>query len=325
MTDLPSCFVLRGAGDDFTMETRKDREDWLAARLTGIGGSEAPALWSREIAKAGRKTYDSPVSIYQKKIAARPDDEADEKKWLRVGQLIEPVIAELYEEETGDKTLNLGPTTVLRSVAHPWMMCSLDRVINRQAASGPGVLECKNRGVRDSRAWDDAAPLEVQIQIQHQLAVTGWTWGVAAALIGGNTPRFVEVARDDRFIAVHVERCRLLWECVTSRTLPEVDGHEATRDALSLLFSDVTGETAALPDPLRSWADVMEQAEEDIKRLEAVKEEAGNRLRAAIGENAVGRFADGTRYSWKTVKAAGYSVGPREYRQLRKMRKESEK
>ena len=69
---------------------------------------------------------------------------------------------------------------------------TLDRIIaapgpNDEGVAGPGVLELKNVDWIAHRAqWGTEPPAHILVQLQAQLAATGFGWGAVAALVGGN-------------------------------------------------------------------------------------------------------------------------------------------
>lgn len=54
---------------------------------------------------------------------------------------------------------------------HPWMLANLDREVI--ACPDGQIPECKTAGYRGERLWRDGVSEYVQLQVMHQLAVTG--------------------------------------------------------------------------------------------------------------------------------------------------------
>jgi len=90
---------------------------------------------------------------------------------------------------------------------------------------GPGLLEIKNVDARQyQRKWlDDEAPAHIELQIQHQLLVSGMQWGVVAALVGGNEAQIIR--RDvDHDIGRAIEaKVAAFWESVDGAVPPPID------------------------------------------------------------------------------------------------------
>lgn len=93
------------------------REEWLALRRRGIGGSDVAAI-------LGLSKWHSPLDVYRDKIgegADQPDSPAME--W---GRRLEPVIREKYAEATGLAVEK--PDLMLISGDHPYMVADLDGI-----------------------------------------------------------------------------------------------------------------------------------------------------------------------------------------------------
>ena len=111
------------------------------------------------------------------------------------------------------------------------MLANLDRIVE-----GGGVLEIKTAGLRSQRQWEEGVPLAYQIQVLHQLAVTGKAWADVAVLIGGQEFRIYRIDRDEDRIAQLVAMEKTFWDHVEHETAPEVDGSESCNKALALLY-----------------------------------------------------------------------------------------
>lgn len=297
--------AMSGEGETFTVEQHATREEWLAARMSGIGGSDAPCIWTQEITAAGGRTFGSPMTVYESKRGLRADDDSDAKA-LRRGQRAEQFIREEYSDETGRDVYFPGPFVLLRSIAHPFMSVSLDGWMRDTVPDAskegfyelPGILECKRRGA--TLSWSNGIPLAIQAQIQHGLSVTGWMWGSAAVWLAFGAFQWGDVERREAWIAEHVERCRALWECVKAGTPPESDGHPETGAALLRLFPTDDGETVDLDDDAGRWAANWLEAREEMAGAEEAKRRYENKLRRVIGSASFGKLPDGRVLSLKT-------------------------
>ncbi len=65
----------------------------------------------------------------------------------------------------------------------PWMLANIDREVIGD--SNVQILECKTAGIHGAKLWKESVPEYVQLQIHHQLAVTGMSSADVAVLIGG--------------------------------------------------------------------------------------------------------------------------------------------
>ena len=110
------------------------REEWLAQRQTGIGGSDAGAI-------LGMNKWKSAYALWAEKTGIL--NKADEDScYLRDGRMLEDSVARLFSEETGMRVQKSS-----FSYEHPeysWMKANIDRWIK----PGKIGLEIKTMDVR---------------------------------------------------------------------------------------------------------------------------------------------------------------------------------
>lgn len=214
--------------------TEGDKAAWLAERAGGVGASESAAI-------LGLNRWESPLAVYLRKTGDLPP--ASESPKMRIGKLMEPVIAALYREETGREPLSLQ--RFVRSSGHPWMTATLDCV-----CEDGRVVEFKNVGPTQAGEWGESGTDEVPamylIQATHQMVCAGTDVADVAALIAGNDFRTYTVPRDDRVAGRIVEATGEFMERVRRREPPPVD---PDRDGplLSRLWPDARGEVELGP------------------------------------------------------------------------------
>lgn len=286
----------------------KERADWLSERRRYIGASEVAAI-------LGLSPYDSPYSLWAKKTGLAPDD--DEPEWIKWGVLIEPLICDEYARETGRQVIDHGRHAFRVSATCPHLGATLDREVI-DPVRGHGVLEAKNVAAWKQGDWEDGAPLLYQIQIQAQLETTGYQWGSAAALVGGNVFRWCDVERDDAFIEMMRRKVAEFWKLVETNTPPPIDGSESTAEALRRLYPKDSGKTVALDGEAMSWRDEIESADLEIKAATERKSLAKNKIIAAIGDATFGVLPDGEKFSFKTTTRKESVTKASTYRTLRR-------
>jgi putative phage-type endonuclease len=291
--------------------TYPDRAAWLAARREGIGSSEAAILLAAS-------PWLSPYALWAQKLGLmEPAADTEAMQW---GIKLEPLIAEAYAEATGRQVSALPPWTVHVSDTHAWQRATLDRVLAPIDARGPGVLELKSTGTAHAGAWEEGAPHPYLLQVQHQLAVTGWQWGSLAVLIGGQQLRWVDVARDEACIAALTAAEAAFWQRLLDRDPPPVDGRPSTLAALAARYPrEAPGsDPVALPPEADAWDAQRAAALETIKAGEGLKAEAEAHLKALIGDAPAGLLPGGVTYTWRTQTRAAYTVAASEARVLRR-------
>ena len=292
------------------------REEWLAARTASIGASESAALFG--LAPDGRE---SEYSLWAKKAGVIEPEQID-SEWLEWGQILEQPIAQRYAKRTGHQLWS--PPTPWCVAVHPrlpFLTATVDRwILQAPGRTDRGDLEIKNVGSFNSD-WRDGGstvvPLHVQAQVQHQLAVTEFSWAVVAALVGGNKLETFEIERNEEFIAELEAKAEEFWVKVQRKEAPAADGSEATSKVLKRLHPADNGATVDLEaEAAQLWA-LMEEAKEKKKQAESVIQEQDNKLRAMLGANTFGALPDGRTLSLKTTAREGYVVNDTTYRTLR--------
>ena len=292
----------------YTAVCSSDNEvEWLASRMTGLGASEAAGV-------CGESQWDSPYAIWARKIGAVPDT-GDEKECMRWGHLLEPVILHEYQRRTGRTVRPSG--MLLRSVAYPWALATLDGETRGDNEPWFHPLEIKTTNSYNADAWKDGPPRANYLQIQQQMLVTGAATATTACLIGGQRFVWADIERDEVAIAKIVARGTELWQHVIDRTPPEVDGSEATSEALSAMFSAANDDVVSLAADLLDIADELEQEKAATKARKARIDELENRIKAALGRATRGILPDGRGFTYGTTNRAGFFVQPTSFRVLR--------
>lgn len=164
--------------DNYECIEFNSREDWLKARRNFIGASEASAVLNISPWQTARKLYDEKTST--EPIVSKGN--SDTKR----GSESESHIRELYAIEHNCSVID-GTNVMFVSRKYPWMHCSLDGIIIRKD-SKPIILEIKSvrpNAMSKYRDWlsSDEPPEYYQVQVLHQLAVTGWEDAILLARI----------------------------------------------------------------------------------------------------------------------------------------------
>lgn len=276
-----------------------ERSDWLEVRKPGIGGSDAAAA-------VGLCPYKSQLELWLEKTGRdstlEKPDSTDTTQPVYWGTVLEPIVAGAYARKTGRKLRRVH--AVLQHPQHPFMLANLDREII--GAPGVQILECKTAGEHGARHWRDGVPDYVQLQVQHQLAVSGRQAADVAVLICGQQLDIHRVERDDELIARLITLESRFWEYVTRDTPPPADGSESADRALRCLYPG-NGSTV-------NWSDdrTMSTAFANLVELRAgikAKENDAERLRQylqqAMGDATEAVFETGR----VTFRRAKDSVG----------------
>ena len=255
-----------------------DRAEWLAMRRRFIGGSEIATLFGVQPDYAL-----APFALWQIKAghAPEPDVGGERIEW---GVRLESVIAEGAAEQEG-WTIRKGRYAVCDDC--DGMGATLDFEIDGTDERGPGVLEVKNADwLIHKRTWTDGEPpLHILLQLQHQLACSGYSWGAVACLVGGNDLRVYRYEAKPKLIADIKRRVRAFWQSVADNKPPPVSGSDSDATVLRAIYAETTDELADMTDDneLPEICARMTHAAARRKEAEAEEAKAKNELRAKVG------------------------------------------
>ncbi|KVC42474.1 endonuclease [Burkholderia pseudomultivorans] len=290
------------------VETRNlCRADWLQVRRTGIGGSDSAAA-------VGLNPYKSQLELWLEKTGrdatlARPDphDTTEPVYW---GALLEPIVAAAYTHQTGNRVRKVN--AVLQHPTIPWMLANLDREVI--GGLDVQILECKTAGEFGARHWREGVPEYVQLQVQHQLAVTSKRVAHVAVLLCGQKLEIHRIERDDELIARLIPLEAQFWQYVTSDTPPPADGSESADRALRCLypgdartvdFTDDRRLSAVFADLVAVRAAIDKQEAQEALLKQTIQQAMGDASRAIFetGEVSFKRSRDSSAVDVKRLVA----------------------
>lgn len=208
-----------------------EREKFLELRRAGIGGSDCSAI-------CGLNKYVTPFQCYLSKVD--PTFSIEESFPMRWGVLIEDAVTKAFMLETEVDVW--AWKIMLRSRKHPFMQYSPDGICFED--DKPGLYEGKSTGRKSY--WDSDVQRHATLQIMHGLAVTGFTYGYIACVIGNTELVWVRVERDEALIARLIEIEAKFWEGVKNLTPPNIAAGD--EDALKALYPAAVDAELLMPD-----------------------------------------------------------------------------
>ena len=273
-----------------------NRDQWLQVRKGGIGSSDAAAA-------VGLNPYKSQLELWMEKTGQDEQlpkvDPHDESSPLYWGTLLEPIVAAHYTRRTGNKVRRVN--AVLQHPTEPWMLANLDReVIGTPEVQ---ILECKTAGINGARLWKDGVPEYVQLQVMHQLAVTGAQAADVAVLIGGQDLQVHRIERDEALIANLMALERQFWGHVQRCEPPPADGSDSADVALRALYPRDSGQTLDLSQDFEmsaAFSDLL-AVRQVIATHNALEAQLKQRIQQRMGEASQALFEGGD-VSWKRSK-----------------------
>ncbi|WP_367189897.1 YqaJ viral recombinase family protein [Burkholderia sp. Ed8] len=263
------------------------RDDWLSVRKSGIGGSDAASA-------VGLNPYKSQLELWLEKTGRDADLEKPDPKDTTTpvywGTLLEPIVAAAYTQQTGNRVRKVN--AVLRHPFIPFMLANLDREV---IGADVQVLECKTAGINGAKLWREGVPEYVELQVQHQLAVTGKQSAHVAVLVCGQQLDVHRIDRDDDLIEKLIELEARFWQYVETDTPPPADGSDSADRALRSLFPRDAGSTVDFSDDRNlsaTFADLV-SVRAEIETREQLESQLKQRIQQAMGEASRAIFETG--------------------------------
>lgn len=189
--------------------------DWLAHRQRDVTSTESAALF-------GMSPYVTHYELWhRKRSGVAPEFKANER--MRWGNRLEAAIAHGIAEEQG---WEIKPLKEYMRDPEARIGSSFDFVITNLGE--PVHLEIKNVDYLAFRdGWiehDDGsieAPEHIEMQVQHQMAVSGFKRAFTGAFIGGNRGVVIERERDEDVIRAIRAKVAEFWRTVDAGQEPD--------------------------------------------------------------------------------------------------------
>lgn len=271
------------------------REEWLAYRRQGIGGSDAAAV-------LGISPFRTGVDLYYDKLGQPVED--DEQNWVakEVGTLLEDLVARIFAKKTG---LEVCPMPVMfQHAEHPWMLADVDRLVNLPDGN-TAILECKttNYNARDKWEYDGKpiVPQYYEAQGRHYMAVMNLSRVYFCCLYGNSEDEIIirSIDRDLKYEAELIALEEHFWVNHVNAKIPppyiEDDGAlilESLRRCLGPSYKDMppAAFTEAQSENVRRYVELRDQKgvlNADVKKLDKEME----RLKAQIVTDMAGSWS----------------------------------
>lgn len=184
-----------------------DTPAWETERRLSVGASEVAAVM-------GLSPYGAtPLDVYKHKHGV---DRHFDPLLSFIGHESEPIIEKWVHQFSG-VDVNLQPGFMARSVEHPYLHASFDRV-----SAGPFLTwQFKTAHHYTGHHWDEGIPTDIRVQVQAEMAVAGTSRAAVVVWIGGREFRLFWEPRDDRFIDEHlIPTVRDFWDANVRAHVP---------------------------------------------------------------------------------------------------------
>ena len=155
-----------------------NNEEWLKARLQGIGASEASAV-------IGCNPYMSNVDLWRLKTGRKQAQDISSNAHVQYGHDAEGPLRELFSLDYPQFEVSYGGAfDMVHNPEYPYIFATLDGRLKEKATGRLGVYEGKTTEILRSmqkEKWKDRIPDNYYVQVIHQLIATGWDFAVLNA------------------------------------------------------------------------------------------------------------------------------------------------
>lgn len=270
--------------------------EWLAARRTGVGGSDIAAI-------LGDSPWGSAYSVWMTKVAAT--DSSFDKAAFRRGHDMEPLLKRLVPDRIGTTVKAAG---LRRSKANDRMLASVDG----DTGDG-GHVEFKTVGTWARKSWDGGIPAQYLHQAHYYMAVSGrpHVWLCAWDMDAWDWLHVEKVEADpaelfERYSPV----VDWFWRYVESDTPPPLDPLTATDEELLARWPHVIEpDSIADPDFYEPFIDLYTERaalKDQAKQTDARLKQIDGLIKSAIGDREY-LAADGRPlFRWREIKQSRF-------------------
>lgn len=263
-------------------------------RASGIGGSDIACI-------LGIDPFRSEWDLWLEKSHDPAWQPQEQTPPMLLGTLMEPVVAQLYEMNTG-RRVQLHPNDD-RTVWHPngIMYAHIDGYAYGDP-EGTGVFESKVP--RSGKDWAAGVPMYYETQARSYRLITGAPWIDVAALFRDNAEfqvfrLYADQAKDEAIVA----RVEDWWERrIVRGEAPPMDGSDgASRYLAKRHYGPTSDEILPVGADLQSAVDAFISTKALISRYEGNQAALRNQIIDAMGEYAYAN-GDGWRIIFKRSK-----------------------
>lgn len=200
------------------------RDDWLAKRSKGLGGSDAACI-------IGRNRWKTNQQLYREKIGEAEAEDIRDNPAVKYGVSAEGSLRQLFRLDFPELKLYYRNNEILQNKKLPYLQASVDGELEDQNGR-KGILEIKTTTIHSgsqSEDWRDRVPDTYYCQILHYLLVTGYDFAILKAHIRYEFPDGLRIVTNHYHFEreEHIESLKYLlraeikfWEQIQSRTEP---------------------------------------------------------------------------------------------------------
>ena len=260
-----------------TPREKLERQEFLARRKSGIGGSDVAAIM-------GLSKWKTPYDVWKDKTSDEIHDELNDI--LELASYLEDYTARKYAALKGYKVQRKNAEIV--NADFPYLKGNIDREILLDGERGVGILECKALSTFNFRRLEMyGLPPEYICQIQHYFLCSNgrYHWAAFAILNRDNGKMLTfEVVPDLELMQEIKNICSDFWlNCVLANVPPSNTLNASEKAAAIPKFdgtiSDLSGDS--------ELAELISQRNENdslVKEATALRDETDERIKEHLGD-----------------------------------------
>jgi predicted phage-related endonuclease len=254
------------------------------------------ALWATD----ARLLYSGKLSevVLQKQGRLTPPDLSDVEP-VKMGHVMQPVVAQIFSEETGIKLSALDEPIYHKK--HAWLASHFDYVTEDRSA----LVEVKNYNAAAIQLFGDpdADPLIIPdadfAQCLHEATVYGCDVVYLAVLFGGQRFRSYKLTFSEAEKEEHIKHMAEAWGYIQAQADPPADSTAAARK----IFQADNGSVAQANKVIENLCVQLQGYKQKIKELEGYEEQAQAAIMQAMGSASTLASFDGkVLATWKASK-----------------------
>lgn len=282
--------------------------EWYAIRMYNPDRERKVVFGASEAAAACNVSpYSSALQLYLEKRGEMPVIERDAAsvKRMRMGQRLEPIILDMYQEDRGvplerNLPMYFHNRHVFMAATPDGMApaCAVDAKATNSRMFDESGEDTRKFGV----AGTDQVPLDYMMQAQVQMAVMGVDVCEFPVLSDGRDLRIYTVHRNDELIEQIVSAEQELFERIVNGNPPEPNfSHEGTSKILNRMYHCEVGKAVLLDDEIQQLWERKDLLSKMAKRIEEEMEDIKSRVYFALGDAEVGQLPDAAYEIKRTV------------------------
>lgn len=258
-----------------------------------VGGSDAGTI-------LGVNPWKSAYTLWAEKTGLIEVPDISDKAAVWWGTMEEDIVAKRFEILENKKVRRSNKTYYIKE--YPFICAHVDRMVVGEKAG----LECKTMTARNNIDLDSGeVPSQYYAQCQFYMLCTGLLIWYIAIKRDNHELYVIRIERDEEYIQSMLQAVIKFWECVQSKTPPEIDGSYSTQQTINVLYpaenaEDTKDDPVPIPETISEALDAVKGIDEQIKALEVLKNARISTIKEWMGNNTV---AIGNTYklTWSVV------------------------